>query len=121
MKFLLDMNLSPNLATVLSQAGFQTIHWSDVGDPRATDRSILNWAMENNFSIITNDLDFGAILAASNADCPSVIQIRAQDVSPGHIAPIIFTVLEKYEKYIEDGALISVDETLSRARILPIK
>jgi len=32
-----------------------------------------------------------------------------------------FLVLEKYEKYIEDGALISVDETLSRARILPIK
>lgn len=120
MKFLVDMNLSPRLALILSKTGWEAVHWSDVGDPGATDRSIIHWALDNDFSIITNDLDFGAILAAGKAHCPSVIQIRTQDVSPVNIAPIIISVLEKYKIYIEAGALISVDETHSRVRILPI-
>ncbi len=47
-------------------------HWSEVGDPRATDKAILDWARKNGYWVVTNDLDFGDILAATNALCPSV-------------------------------------------------
>lgn len=65
MKVLSDMNLSPNWVPLLEAAGFESVHWSTVGDPGASDRSILEWALTNGYIVFTNDLDFGAILAAT--------------------------------------------------------
>lgn len=121
MKILLDMNLSPALAAQLCEAGWESIHWSSVGDPRTPDCEIFDWAQKNGYWVITNDLDFGAILAATNAQGPSVIQFRIQNVSPSYLKPILLSTLEKYKNYLESGALISVDERRSRVRILPLK
>ncbi len=33
MKLLVDMNLSPAWVDVLRQAGFEAIHWSEIGSP----------------------------------------------------------------------------------------
>ena len=41
-KLVIDMNLSPDWVPVLSGHGWQAIHWSAVGDPRASDRTIMN-------------------------------------------------------------------------------
>jgi predicted nuclease of predicted toxin-antitoxin system len=121
MKLLVDMNLSPLLATLLHSVGWETIHWSTVGDPRATDQAILEWARKNGYWIITNDLDFGAILASTKAKCPSVIQVRTQDVSPKHLKPILLLVLQEYRIHLKDGALVTFDEARSRVRVLPLR
>lgn len=47
MKLLVDMNLSPAWVTVLEQAGSEAVHWSTIGNPRATDLEIMNWAKHN--------------------------------------------------------------------------
>ena len=60
MKILIDMNLSPVWAKVLRSAGFDAIHWSDVGDPAAPDTELFESAALNGQVIFTNDLDFGA-------------------------------------------------------------
>ena len=60
---LIDMNLSPDWVPVLQQHGWQAIHWSSVGDPRASDRTIMDWAAANGFIVFTHDLDFGTALA----------------------------------------------------------
>jgi len=121
MKLLFDMNLSPLLAVVMHKTGCESIHWSSVGDPRAPDPTIFDWAQKNGYWVVTNDLDFGAILAATKAEGPSVIQFRMQDVSPGRLKPILLRVLDQYKDYLESGAIISVDERRSRARILPLR
>ncbi|VAX06640.1 hypothetical protein MNBD_GAMMA26-414 [hydrothermal vent metagenome] len=120
MKLLLDMNLSPLLVCLLGQHGHEVVHWSDIGDPRTADRTIFEWAAKNNHVVLTHDLDFGAILAATQAISPSVIQVRTQDVSPKNIAPLLLSVLEHQESYIADGALLTIDEWRQRVRILPI-
>ena len=71
--------------------------------------------------MFTNDLDFGSILAAGKLNTPSVIQIRTQDVLPAGIGNLIIASLKQYDNLLETGALISIDETKQRARILPIK
>jgi len=38
------MNLSPTWVEALQTMGFEAIHWSSVGDPRAPDREILAYA-----------------------------------------------------------------------------
>ncbi len=120
MKVLVDMNLSPAWVEVFERQGWHAVHWSRVGDPRATDRAIMDWARTNDYIVFTHDLDFGAILAVTRAEGPSVLQVRAQDVLPEHLADVVVAAFQQFTEQLETGALITVDESTSRARILPI-
>ena len=81
MKLLVDMNLSPDWVAVLTQAGWETAHWSGVGNLRAADSEIMAWARQHGHVVFTHDLDFGTLLALTQAEGPSVIQVRTQDVT----------------------------------------
>jgi predicted nuclease of predicted toxin-antitoxin system len=120
MKILIDMNLSPDWVTVLTNHGITAVHWSTVGDPRAEDALIMDWARENGYVVFTHDLDFGAALALTQAGGPSVIQVRTQDVTPHHLEPAVINVLENNNSQLEAGCLIVLDEARSRVRILPL-
>ncbi len=121
MRLLVDVNLSPTWVSLLELEGWQAIHWSAVGDPRAPDHTIMAWARSNGFIVFTHDLDFGAILAVTDAAGPSVIQVRTQDVSPDHLGRLVVDALRQYESLLEAGALIIIDESRCRARILPLR
>ena len=121
MKLLIDMNLSPKWVSVLKEAGWETVHWSEIGNPDAPDHEILSYAKSKKYVIFTHDLDFATIIAATKADCPSVIQIRAQDVAPGSLGQLVISALHQFQKDLEDGALITIDQKKLRARLLPLK
>ena len=57
MRLLVDVNLSPDWVEVLEQQGWQALHWSTVGDPRASDSVIMQWALANGYVVFTHDLD----------------------------------------------------------------
>lgn len=119
MKILIDLNLSPSWVPVLQGAGFEAVHWSTIGDPRAPDEIIMSWARAKGFIVFTNDLDFGAILASTAEPGPSVFQMRSQDVTPGRMSRLVLKALVDYRSFLENGALVTVDEGRSRVRILP--
>jgi predicted nuclease of predicted toxin-antitoxin system len=121
MKLLVDMNLSPDWAAVLEREGWEAIHWSNVGNPRATDSEIMAWAKQNGRVVFTHDLDFGTALALTQAEGPSVIQVRTQDVTPPAIEKLVVSALRQFQAELEKGALIVLDEAHSRARILPLQ
>jgi predicted nuclease of predicted toxin-antitoxin system len=81
----------------------------------------MDWANTNGYVVFTNDLDFGTLLAASEADGPSVIQIRAQGVLPADAEDIIVAALRQFEEALKAGALVTVDAARSRVRILPLR
>lgn len=120
MKLLIDMNLSPKWVFVLKEAGLEAAHWSSIGRPDVPDHEILAYARSNGYVVFTHDLDFGTILAATKTDCPSVIQIRTQDVTPEHLGPLVVSALHQFEKHLEDGAIVTIDQKKLRARILPL-
>lgn len=120
-RLVVDMNLSPAWVEVFERHGWPAIHWSQVGSPAAPDRIIMAWAEANDYVVFTHDLDFGTILAVTQAEAPSVIQVRTQDVFPEHLESIIVAALRQYEALLEAGALIVVDESTCRARVLPVK
>jgi predicted nuclease of predicted toxin-antitoxin system len=93
MKFLIDMNLSPLWVQFLADSGFDSIHWSDIGQPFAPDTEIMDHAAANGLVIFTHDLDFGALLAKRRVRQPSVIQVRTQDVLPTAIGEIVVRAL----------------------------
>lgn len=121
MKLVIDMNLSPVWCTFFEQEGYKSVHWTSVGDIRATDRTITAWAKENGYVVFTHDLDFGTILAVTNADSPSVLQVREHDVLPDTMGTIVLEALRKFEDFLAAGALITVDSLSMRARILPMR
>ena len=120
MKILLDMNLSPEWCDALEAQGFEAIHWSTVGNPRAADRDIMVWAYANGFVVFTHDLDFSAILAATQASGPSVIQLRTQDPTPSHIALSLAKILRRFETELAGGAIVVISDNNTRVRILPL-
>lgn len=120
MKVLVDMSLSPTWRETLERHGFEAKHWAEVGDPRAPDRDILKWAREHGFVVFTHDLDFGHLLALTHAAGPSVIQVRSDDVLPAAIGPVVLRALHQHEELLRSGALIVIEATDFRARILPI-
>ena len=120
MKFLIDMNLSPRLAVLLADAGHHAVHWETIGRPNAEDSEILGWAKANGYVILTNDLDFGAILAATGFESPSVVQIRCRDVFPEAIMPFILHAAKTFADTLNTGALLVIDERRYRVRLLPL-
>ncbi len=119
-KVLVDMNLSPEWAPVLQRQGWSAVHWSTVGDPRAADRTIMDWAAANGYIVFTHDLDFGTTLALTHATGPSVLQVRGQDVLPDHLEGVVIAALRQQDSDLASGALVVVDESRSRVRVLPI-
>jgi len=120
MKLLIDMNLPEAWVPVLARSGFEAVHWSTIGSPFAEDSEIMEWASQNDRIVFTHDLDFGALLAISGADRPSVFQVRTLGVMPHQIETLVIAALKQFETVLESGALVSVDAKRSRARILPL-
>jgi len=120
MKLLIDMNLSPEWVELLATEGVTAVHWSKIGNSSASDKELMAWAKSNGHIVLTHDLDFGAILAATSADAPSVVQLRFQDLAPSHAKQLVVKVLNDYRHELEQGALISLDEDKARVRILPL-
>lgn len=120
MKLLVDMNLSPRWIDLLIQAQFEAVHWSTVGSPKALDEEIMSYAAERDYVVLTNDLDFSAILAVTHRQKPSVVQIRSENLSPDSIGKQIIAALRQLKDQIEEGALVGVEPTRTRVRLLPL-
>ena len=92
MKLLVDMNLSPRWIAALTGAGIETVHWPALG----------------------------AILAATHGEKPSVVQIRADDVSSDVIGTQVIAALRQMASELEDGVLLTIEPTRTRLRVLPL-
>jgi predicted nuclease of predicted toxin-antitoxin system len=121
MKLLVDMNLSPRWIRVLTDAGIDAAHWSSLGLANAPDSEIMHYASAHDYVVLTHDLDFSAILAATHGEKPSVVQIRAEDVSPDVIGANVITALRQMTEELEQGALVTVDPNRTRLRVLPLQ
>ena len=120
MKLIVDMNLSPRWIGWLINAGIEAAHWSELGANNAPDSEIMAYASANNYVVLTHDLDFSAILAATHGEKPSVVQIRAEDVSPDAIGLQVIAALRQMATELENGALLTVDPNRTRMRQLPL-
>lgn len=121
MKLLIDMNLSMKWVPIFEQYGWSAVHWKNIGEPHASDNTIMVWARKNDYVVFTQDLDFGTLLATTYAQKPSVIQVRIQNTLPKNLGPWLARILQQHEAALESGALLTVTEDRTRVRILPFK
>jgi len=71
--------------------------------------------------VITHDLDFGAILAASRGGKPSVVQLRADDINPDAGAELVISALRECAAELQEGALLTIDVARVRITLLPLR
>jgi len=121
MKILVDMNLSPRWADFLIENGIEAAHWSSIGFPDAPDAEILTYAKTHDYTILTNDLDFGFILAITQGNKPSVIQTRTGVLGPDRIGNIIIRAIRQLSVDIDQGALVTINPRKTRVSLLPLK
>ena len=120
MKILLDMNIPLKYMKLLANNGISALRWSDVGSPSATDEEIMAYAFDNNYVVLTYDLDFGTILSSTHDMKPSVVQIRASIPKAEKAVELVVTALARYANELETGAILTIDLQKSRIRLLPL-
>ena len=120
MKILVDMNLSPLWVDFLIGNGIEAVHWSSIGSPCAPDTEIVAYAKMHDFTILTNDLDFGFILAISQGKKPSVIQARTDVLGHDRIGNIVVGTIKLLSEDIDRGAIITIGPRKTRVSLLPL-
>ena len=120
MKFLADIGISPRSAAFLRSLGHDAIHLHDQGLDRLSDASILSKALDEGRVVLTHDLDFGDLVAASGARLPSVVTFRLRNMSADHVNRYLQLILADYQERLIAGAVISITEGQIRVRSLPI-
>ncbi len=120
MKFLADMGISPRVVTALRKQGHDAVHLQEQGLGRLPDHEILAKARDEGRIVLTHDLDFGELLAASGGALPSVIIFRLKDMRGENVSLYLFAVLKQQHEALETGAICSVSERRVRVRTLPV-
>ena len=120
MKILLDMNIPLKYTELLTNKGIDCIRWSDIGSPNAADIEITEYARNNDFIVLTFDLDFSAILSMTHELKPSIAQIRASVLYANKAVDLISSALVRNADDLRKGAVLSIDLNKARIRLLPL-
>jgi predicted nuclease of predicted toxin-antitoxin system len=121
MRILIDMNLSPRWLDQLRTASIEAVHWQALGAHDAADERLMDFARSHDYVVLTHDLDFSAILAATGGRKPSVVQIRADDIRPETIGASVVNALLALQSQLELGAIVTIEPGRARLRWLPLR
>ena len=120
MKFLADMGISPKTVAFLQSLGYDASHLHDQGLHRLQDPAILEKAKNEGWVLLTHDLDFGELIAASGASLPSIVIFRLRNMRPERVNRHLHGIIAQHQDSLEQGAILSVTEGQIRVRLLPL-
>lgn len=121
MRFLVDENLSPRLASLLVDAGHDADHVARVGLGASDDATLLEFAESTKAVIVSADTDFSALLSRTTRTSPSVVLFRRlADRRPEQQARLILDNLDQFASALEQGAVVVFMDERIRVRRLPL-
>lgn len=118
MRFLDDNALSPRMVDGLRSLGHGAIHVQLLGLAAADDSDVLTAAADAR--ILISEDSFGTLLAAHNANYPSVIIFRCRNKSVNALLPLLVSNLERITNDLDAGAVAVFEDTRIRLRRLPL-
>jgi predicted nuclease of predicted toxin-antitoxin system len=119
-KYIADIHISPLTVNELQKKGYNISRVTDKLPATSSDMEIVELAYQEKAVIITQDLDFSAIIAQSGLNGPSVISLRVAHIKPDIITSILIRVLPLLEAELCEGAIVSIDEKEYRIKKLPV-
>ena len=121
MKFLADMGISLLSVEWLRERKHDVVHVRELGMKTSPDCLILERAKSENRIVLTCDLDFGTLMAASKGVSPSVIIFRLDNATSDYVNIRLNEVLSTASEHLVNGSIISVEQTRYRVRKLPVQ
>ena len=120
MKFLADMGISPRSVAHLREQGHDAVHLHELGLDRLPDCDILALARAEERIVLTHDLDFADLIAASGAALPSVVIFRLRNMPARRVNDYLRLLLTQHAETLRLGAVVSVSESQIRVRPQPL-
>jgi predicted nuclease of predicted toxin-antitoxin system len=115
-RFVVDVNLSPEWASLLAGQGHDAVHWRDVGPTDAPDDDIIAWAVQELRVVLTADLDFAAAVATRGLTAPSVVQLRLGSTDPLTVGSFVIRSITAAGTALGGGAILTIDPGQARLR-----
>lgn len=121
MRLLVDENLSWRVADMLREAGFDAAHVAERGLASATDEEVLALAAAEDRIVISEDTDFGTLLARSAARLPSLVLLRSvEPLTPDDQAALLVANLPGLADELHSGVVAVLGHGRIRVRPLPL-
>ena len=120
MRLLADLNVAPRTVEFLRSIGHEVLRVDALLPATASDAEIVDVALESERTILTQDLDFSALVALSGRSRPSVISLRLSSSRVERVNERLREVLPAIAPELESGAIVSVEDDGVRMRSLPI-
>jgi predicted nuclease of predicted toxin-antitoxin system len=120
MKFLVDMPLSPAVATWLKRQGHDALHAVDLGLALASDATILERARNEGRVTVTADLDYPRLLALAGARGPGLILFRGGDYKEQECIERLALMFQKVTNQELENSIVVIEKRRIRLRRLPL-
>ena len=122
MRFLVDQNLSSDIAAGLRRLGHEADHVEDIGMSRSSDAEIMARALSTGAVVISADTDFGELLARANAALPSLVLLRRQrGRRASDTVALLAANLAAVAESLTSGAVVVLEDDRLRIRPLPFR
>lgn len=120
LRFLADLGIAPSVVRELRRLGYDAIHVIECLPATSADCDILAYAAREGRVVLTMDHDFGGLLFSNASVSPSVVFFRVTDEKPASILRHMAEVLSGAAEDLAAGAIVTVEDTRIRVRLLPI-
>ncbi|MFT3851380.1 MAG: DUF5615 family PIN-like protein [Ilumatobacteraceae bacterium] len=102
MRFLVDAQLPPALAQLLSTYGHVAEHVGDIGPGDAADRDLWRYAIGHDAVIVTKDEDFADMVIASRTT-PTVVRVRVGNTRRAALLAWFEPLIDQVVALLETG------------------
>lgn len=120
MRFVADMGVSWRIVEWLRTNGHDAIHLREQQLHRLPNGGIFTKAADEQRVILTWDLDFTEIVALSETRLVSAVVFRLLNTRSENVIRRLARVLSESARDLEEGAIISVEDSRHRVRLLPL-
>jgi len=121
MKFFADVHISPRTVGFLKDLGYDVVRVPEVMAGSASDTEIISRAENDGRIVLTQDLDFSALVALSGKRTPSVVSLRLTSAKIEHVNRRLEQVLFSIGDDLRRGAIVTVEDYRVRVRMLPLR
>ena len=118
MKLLADLHISPDTVGFLRGLGHDVLRVNDILPATAPDEEIIARAIEESRIIMTQDMDFSALIVLSGKNAPSLVSLRLHSSRPEYVNSILGRALPVIAEEILTGAIVTIEDHRIRRRKL---